>query len=124
MQLLLLAGAIADRYGRHRALAAGLAVFAAGSLAAAFTQTTAELIAARAIMGIGGAFIMPATLSIITSVFRRGRAPGRRGLRGRCAARGGQRVRRRADRAVLAGAIATLAGVLIAFRTLRTAARR
>ena len=40
-----------------------------GSLAAAFTHTTAELIAARAMMGIGGAFIMPATLSIITSVF-------------------------------------------------------
>ena len=67
--LLLLAGAIADRYGRDRALAGGLAVFAAGSLAAAFTQTTSELIAARAVMGIGGAFIMPATLSIITSVF-------------------------------------------------------
>jgi len=67
--LLLLAGAIADRYGRHHALAAGLAVFAAGSLAAAFTHTTAELIAARAVMGIGGAFIMPATLSIIISVF-------------------------------------------------------
>ena len=67
--LLLLAGAIADRYGRQRALAAGLAVFAAGSLAAAFTQTTSELIAARAVMGIGGAFIMPATLSIITAVF-------------------------------------------------------
>ena len=67
--LLLLAGAIADRYGRHHALAAGLAIFAAGSLAAAFTQTTAELIAARAVMGIGGAFIMPATLSIITGVF-------------------------------------------------------
>ena len=67
--LLLLAGAIADRYGRHLALAGGLAVFAAGSLAAAFTQTTSELIAARAVMGIGGAFIMPATLSIITNVF-------------------------------------------------------
>ena len=67
--LLLLAGAIADRYGRHHALAAGLAVFAAGSLAAAFTHTTAELIAARAVMGIGGAFIMPATLSIIMAVF-------------------------------------------------------
>jgi EmrB/QacA subfamily drug resistance transporter len=67
--LLLLAGAIADRYGRHRALAGGLAVFAAGSLAAVFTSTTAELIAARAVMGIGGAFIMPATLSIISSVF-------------------------------------------------------
>ncbi len=67
--LLLLAGAIADRYGRHLALAGGLATFAAGSLAAALTHTTAELIAARAVMGIGGAFIMPATLSIITSVF-------------------------------------------------------
>src|SRR5262249_56192583 len=43
--LLLLAGAIADRYGRHRALAAGLGVFAAGSLAAAFPQPTSELIA-------------------------------------------------------------------------------
>jgi EmrB/QacA subfamily drug resistance transporter len=67
--LLLLAGAIADRYGRQLALAGGLATFAAGSLAAALTHTTAELIAARAVMGIGGAFIMPATLSIITSVF-------------------------------------------------------
>ena len=68
--LLLLAGAIADRYGRQRALATGLAVFGAGSLAAAFTQTTSELIAARAVMGIGGAFIMPATLSIITADHR------------------------------------------------------
>src|SRR5690349_2902821 len=67
--LLLPAGAIADRYGRQRALAAGLALFALGSLAAAFTQTTSELIAARAVMGVGGAFIMPATLSIITAVF-------------------------------------------------------
>jgi EmrB/QacA subfamily drug resistance transporter len=67
--LLLPAGAIADRYGRHRSLAGGLALFAAGSLAAAFTQTTTELIAARAVMGIGGAFIMPATLSILMAVF-------------------------------------------------------
>jgi EmrB/QacA subfamily drug resistance transporter len=67
--LLLLAGAIADRYGRHRSLAGGLALFALGSLAAAFTQTTTELIAARAVMGIGGAFIMPATLSILMAVF-------------------------------------------------------
>jgi EmrB/QacA subfamily drug resistance transporter len=67
--LLLLAGAIADRYGRHRSLAGGLALFAVGSLAAAFTQTTTELIAARALMGIGGAFIMPATLSILMAVF-------------------------------------------------------
>jgi EmrB/QacA subfamily drug resistance transporter len=67
--LLLLAGALADRFGRHRALAAGLALFAAGSLAAALTRTTGELIAARAVMGVAAAFIMPATLSILTSVF-------------------------------------------------------
>jgi len=67
--LLLLAGALADRYGRHRALAAGLAAFAAASLAAALTKTTGELIAARAAMGMAAAFIMPSTLSILTSVF-------------------------------------------------------
>jgi EmrB/QacA subfamily drug resistance transporter len=67
--LLLLAGALADRFGRHRALAAGLAVFAVGSLAAALTRTPAELIAARAVMGTGAAFIMPATLSILSSAF-------------------------------------------------------
>ena len=67
--LLLLAGALADRFGRHRALAAGLAAFAAASLAAALTRTTGELIAARAAMGVAAAFIMPATLSVLTSVF-------------------------------------------------------
>ncbi|HEY3869939.1 MAG TPA: MFS transporter [Actinocrinis sp.] len=67
--LLLTAGALADRFGRHRALAAGLTVFAVGSLAAALTHTAAELIATRALMGVGAAFIMPATLSILTSVF-------------------------------------------------------
>ena len=67
--ILLLAGALADKYGRHHALRAGLIVFAAASLAAAFTQTTAELIAARAVMGIGAAFIMPSTLSVISNVF-------------------------------------------------------
>jgi len=67
--LLLLAGALADRFGRHRALAAGMAAFAAASFAAALTRTTGELIAARAAMGVAAAFIMPATLSILTSVF-------------------------------------------------------
>jgi EmrB/QacA subfamily drug resistance transporter len=67
--LLLMAGAIADRFGRQRALASGLVVFAIGSLAAALTSTAPELIAARAVMGTGAAFIMPATLSILTSVF-------------------------------------------------------
>jgi EmrB/QacA subfamily drug resistance transporter len=67
--LLLLAGTLADRFGRHYALTGGLALFAAGSLAAAFASTTTELIATRAVMGVGAAFIMPATLSILTSVF-------------------------------------------------------
>jgi EmrB/QacA subfamily drug resistance transporter len=67
--LLLLAGALADRFGRHRALAAGLAAFAIASLIAALTRTTSELIAARAAMGVAAAFIMPATLSVLTSVF-------------------------------------------------------
>ncbi len=67
--LLLLAGTLADRFGRHHALTGGLTLFGAGSLAAAFTSTTTELIAARAVMGVGAAFIMPATLSILTSVF-------------------------------------------------------
>ena len=67
--LLLLAGALADRFGRHRALGAGLAAFAAASLAAALTRTAGELVAARAAMGLAAAFIMPATLSILTSVF-------------------------------------------------------
>jgi EmrB/QacA subfamily drug resistance transporter len=67
--LLLLAGALADRYGRHHALTAGLLLFGGGSLVAAFTHTTTELIATRVLMGVGAAFIMPATLSILSGVF-------------------------------------------------------
>ena len=67
--LLLLSGALADRYGRHHALTAGLVTFGAGSLLAAFTQTTTELIATRVLMGIGAALIMPATLSVLSTVF-------------------------------------------------------
>jgi len=99
--LLLLAGAIADRYGRHRALAFGLGLFALGSLAAAFTQTTSELTAARAVMGVGGAFIMPATLSIITAVFtdhaERTRAIGMVGEHRRDDRQGGGHDERAAD---------------------------
>ena len=78
--LLLTAGALGDRFGRYRALAFGLAVFGVGSLLAANASTSGSLIGFRALMGVGGAFIMPATLSIITNVFRdpkeRGRAIG------------------------------------------------
>jgi EmrB/QacA subfamily drug resistance transporter len=77
--LLLTMGAIGDRFGRARTLFTGLAIFGVASVFAAFTSSAAELIAARAIMGVGGAMIMPATLSIITDVFpreERGRAIG------------------------------------------------
>jgi EmrB/QacA subfamily drug resistance transporter len=67
--LLLTAGSLGDRYGRRPALQLGLVVFGLGSLAAALAGSANELIATRAFMGIGGAFIMPATLSIITNVF-------------------------------------------------------
>src|SRR5947209_18352248 len=67
--LLLTAGALGDKFGRRRALAVGLAVFGIGSAAAAFSGSASALIGARAFMGIGGALIMPATLSILTNVF-------------------------------------------------------
>jgi EmrB/QacA subfamily drug resistance transporter len=67
--LLLLGGAIGDRYGRHLTLPTGLFVFAAGSVAAAASSTAGELIAARAVTGAGAALVMPATLSILSGVF-------------------------------------------------------
>ena len=68
--LLLVAGSLADRIGRKRVFLAGLAAFAAGSTWAAFSGSVGMLIAARASMGIGGAMMMPATLAIITDMFR------------------------------------------------------
>jgi EmrB/QacA subfamily drug resistance transporter len=75
--LLLTMGALGDRYGRKRALTVGLVIFGLSSVAAAFADSANALIAARAVMGVGGALIMPSTLSIITNVFtgqERGRA--------------------------------------------------
>jgi EmrB/QacA subfamily drug resistance transporter len=77
--LVLTMGALGDRFGRKLALNTGLVVFVAASLASAFAGSPAVLIASRAGMGIGGALIMPSTLSIITNVFppkERGRAIG------------------------------------------------
>jgi EmrB/QacA subfamily drug resistance transporter len=77
--LLLTAGSLGDRYGRRPALQFGFVVFGVGSLASALAGSAGVLIASRGFMGIGGAFIMPATLSIITNVFparERGRAIG------------------------------------------------
>jgi EmrB/QacA subfamily drug resistance transporter len=77
--LLLTAGSLGDRFGRRGALQIGLVLFGLGSLASAMAGSADQLIATRAFMGIGGAFIMPATLSIITNVFppqERGKAIG------------------------------------------------
>ena len=69
--LLLLGGAIGDRFGRRRALLAGLGLFGLGSLAAMTVTDPGWLIAMRAVLGVGAALVMPATLSTITSTFPR-----------------------------------------------------
>jgi EmrB/QacA subfamily drug resistance transporter len=76
---MLTAGALGDRFGRKRALTTGLMVFGTGSLLAALSSGATALIASRGLMGIGGALIMPSTLSILTAVFpaeERGKAIG------------------------------------------------
>lgn len=67
--LLLTAGTLGDKYGRRFFLQLGLLIFGLSSLIAAFADTPLQLIIGRGMMGIGGACIMPATLSIITNVF-------------------------------------------------------
>lgn len=67
--LLLPAGALADRFGRKTSLQVGLVIFALASLAATFGSANWHLIALRALTGVGAAFIMPGTLSILTNVF-------------------------------------------------------
>ncbi len=67
--LLLTAGALSDRFGRKRGLLLGLALFGAASMAAAFAGSASGLIACRGLMGVGGAFLMPGTLSILVQVF-------------------------------------------------------
>jgi DHA2 family multidrug resistance protein-like MFS transporter len=75
--LLLTAGAIGDRFGRRGALIAGLGVFSVGAVIGGVATDASMVIAGRVVMGVGAAFIMPATLSIITAIFppeERGRA--------------------------------------------------
>ncbi len=78
--LLLTAGSLGDRFGRKGALMIGLVLFALASATAAMSDGVTQLIVSRACMGVGAAFIMPATLSIITNIFtdpkERGRAIG------------------------------------------------
>src|SRR5579862_222850 len=67
--LLFTFGVIGDRIGRRRMLMIGMALFGLSSLLTSYAQTPVELIWARAAMGLGGAAVMPQTLSIITNVF-------------------------------------------------------
>ncbi len=74
--LLLTAGSISDRFGRRSVLSIGLGIFGIGSIASAFAVSATMLIATRAMMGIGGAMIMPSTLSILTNIFPPAAAAG------------------------------------------------
>ncbi|WP_250027651.1 MFS transporter [Paractinoplanes maris] len=67
--LLLTAGSLSDRHGRRRGLVIGLVVFGGASVLATLSRTPEQLIATRGLMGIGAAFLMPGTLSILTTVF-------------------------------------------------------
>ncbi|WP_111647592.1 MFS transporter [Actinoplanes lutulentus] len=67
--LLFTAGILADRFGRRLSLVFGLIVFGLASLFSAYATSPDMLIAARAVMGLGAAAVMPATLSIIANVF-------------------------------------------------------
>jgi EmrB/QacA subfamily drug resistance transporter len=69
--LLLTTGTLGDRFGRKLALQVGLALFGGASIAVLAVESAGQLIAVRAVMGLGAALIMPATLSIISNVFPR-----------------------------------------------------
>jgi MFS family permease len=77
--LLLLGGAIGDRYGRRRTFIWGVSLFAVASLGSAASYSLGQLIAARAIQGVGAALLIPQGLSILSASFpaqERGRAIG------------------------------------------------
>ncbi|MEY7975791.1 DHA2 family efflux MFS transporter permease subunit [Streptomyces pilosus] len=73
--LLFTAGLLGDRLGRKKVLIGGLAAFGIGSALAAFSGSPAELIGFRAVMGVGAAFVMPATLAVLMNVFERDEQP-------------------------------------------------
>ncbi|MCH8229513.1 MAG: MFS transporter, partial [Chloroflexi bacterium] len=68
--LLLAMGGLGDRFGRARLLRIGLVIFGVSALGASFAASSGQVVAARALMGVGGAMIMPSTLSIIIDVFK------------------------------------------------------
>ena len=77
--LLLVGGALGDRYGRRRIFAIGVGIFALSSVACGLAATVQQLIAARAVQGIGGALLVPGSLALISASFpekERGKAIG------------------------------------------------
>ncbi|HEY1485027.1 MAG TPA: DHA2 family efflux MFS transporter permease subunit, partial [Micromonosporaceae bacterium] len=66
---LLPAGLLGDRYGRKRMLIVALALFGLASLACAYCQSVGQLVAARAVLGLGAAFLMPLAMSMLTVLF-------------------------------------------------------
>jgi EmrB/QacA subfamily drug resistance transporter len=68
--LLLVGGSLADRFGRRRLFLIGLAIFAGGSIGAAFSGSVDLLIAWRAVMGVGAALTIPSSLAILNDIFR------------------------------------------------------
>ncbi|MER5962600.1 MFS transporter [Streptomyces sp. NPDC002057] len=73
--LLFTSGLLGDRLGRKKVLLFGIVVFGIGSALAAFSGSPGELIAYRAVMGLGAAFVMPATLAVLMNVFERDEQP-------------------------------------------------
>lgn len=67
--LLLLGGTVGDRFGRKRAMIGGVLIFGAASLGASLSPDSSSLIVMRGFQGVGAAFMLPATLSIISNVF-------------------------------------------------------
>ncbi len=77
--LLLVGGSLGDRFGRRRIFALGIVIFALASVGCAVSATVAQLIAARAVQGVGGALLVPGSLALISAAFpekERGRAIG------------------------------------------------
>src|SRR5213076_1585990 len=90
----LAAGSLSDRFGRKGMLLAGLAVFGIASLVGGLTDDPGQLIATRAVMGVGSAMVFPSTLSLLTNVFTE-----------------------RGERALAIGLWGAITGVAIALRT-------